>query len=37
MDLIITHAKCPERTCFVKRGIKKRVLGNGIIDYQEKQ
>jgi hypothetical protein len=31
------RARSPERACFVKRGIKKYVLGNGIIDYQEKQ
>jgi hypothetical protein len=30
------RARNPERPCFVKRGIKKYVLGNGQIDYKEK-
>jgi glycosyltransferase involved in cell wall biosynthesis len=30
------RALCSERPCFVKRGIKKYVLGDGRIDYEEK-
>jgi hypothetical protein len=29
------RAHSPERSCFVKRGIKKYVLGNGQVDYEE--
>jgi hypothetical protein len=31
------RARSPERACFVKRGIKKYILGDGRIDYEEKQ
>jgi hypothetical protein len=31
------RARNPERSCFVKRGIKKYVLSSGQIDYEEKQ
>jgi GT2 family glycosyltransferase len=30
------RARSPERSCFVKRGIKKYVLADGTIDYEEK-
>lgn len=30
------RAMSPERSCFVKRGIKRYVCGNGIVDYEEK-
>lgn len=30
------RARSPERTCFKTRGIKKYILGNGQIDYEEK-
>ncbi len=31
------RARSPERPCFVRRGIKKYILGDGRIDYEEKQ
>jgi hypothetical protein len=31
------RARSPERSCFVKRGIKKYVLADGTIDYEEKK
>lgn len=30
------RARSPERSCFVKRGIKKYVLADGAVDYEEK-
>lgn len=32
-----SRATSPERSCFVKRGIKKYILGDGTVDYEEKK
>lgn len=29
------RARSPERVCFVRRGVRKYVLGNGVMDYKE--